>query len=716
LNIMTKKNSFRVCTHRLLPMKVPNFPTHVVAAVLLLVLAPIPVRSATFPGEVTEFTAPSRQPLFGEDAFLNVFKQYMVQLKVSEHVGKTVTVDFILDEAKFGGDLSAGVEAAFGIEVGVCVGGSADYNLAFQPAVSLPDSYPYGLAIPLSVSEGYLPSYQLAGEAEKSSGFTTEFPPFPQAYADLIFDLRARLKANACVFGCFDAVDLDFWNCDPDINPRFPTRTSKPIYLFNPSTRCDPTLGDGFCAIEIASFNRDDAKKIRMLNFDADNAVDFWNEPYLEYDFNPANEVPIGPSGAYGSLNLDVPTVNSTSVGSLFNTPDTLRSSGTGDIMNLKIKVLDIIADLIPVKTMPPLSYDFNQGPIRGNYNLASLDVGPAIQLQTDFEMTWDLVVSQITFTEPGPSTAPRSVRLAWPTNSPSYDPAGQLVSGLWRPNRQANEVVLLTNCDGNPGDTCFALPAVSLIDEVPVEIEITYELRPKLEALVSLPFIGQLDYAALQAGVTVDYVGGLGFGPLIEGAHKFKFGEFTVFDGPPNPLASRGEGSIRFTMQAFGPAEFQWRNDLASNSFSLGQAFNNWIAPYAPGDPTGGMETNWRELGTDTQTAYPGAPGSGGSNLARIDSTQPGPFTYYWPFLTSNLDIATLKVADVRNSGREHRKDQAQQRRGHLRSAQARRRGRGVLRRRTDPGRRRLHRGRNRRKLHPLQLQPDRGWRWIRQ
>ncbi|MGB6222026.1 LamG-like jellyroll fold domain-containing protein [Haloferula sp.] len=606
----------------------------------------------TVQGELIEFTAPSRQPLFGEDAFLNVFKQYMVEINVAEEVGKTVTVDYLLDEAKFGGKLSAGVQAAFGLEIGLCVGGSADYQLAFQPSISVPDSYPFGLAIPLTVSEGFLESYQVGGGPVKMSGFSTEFPPFPEAYADLIFDLRAQLKANACVFSCFDAVDIDFWNCDPDYNPKFPAGASSRERLFKPSTRCDPTLGDGYCAIEIASFNRDDSKKVRMLNFNAGNATDFWKKPYLESSFDPMQEIPIGPTGDYGSLKLDVPTVNSTSVGSLFNTPDTLRSSGTGDLMNLQIKVLDIIADLIPVKTMPPLEASISQGPLKGSYDLATLDIGPAIQLQTDFEMTWDLVVTQITFTEPGPSTSPRSVRLVWPTNSPSYDPAGQLVSGQWRPDRQANEIVLLTNCDGNPDDTCFALPAVSLINEVPVEIEITYELRPKLEALVSLPFIGQLDYAALKAGISVDYVGKLDFGPLVEGAHKFKFGEFTVFDGPPNPLASRGEGKLQFTMQAFGPADFQWRNDLASNN-ALGQAENNWIAPYGPGDPTGGMETNWRELSTNTQTAYPGAPGSVGSNLARIDSPLTGPFgPYYWPRLQSNLEVATLKVANVRPDG----------------------------------------------------------------
>jgi hypothetical protein len=156
----------------------------------------------TFFGDTTRFSPTEGQPLFPAGN-INVFKQYAFAFDESIREGDTVSIDLLFTEIEFGGEISAGINAAFGFEVGVCFGGNADFDLAFKPTVTVPDRYPTEFPIVLTVDEGLMPD----------SYFTTTFPPLGQAYADLIFDIGARLKATACVFGCFTALDLDFSTC-----------------------------------------------------------------------------------------------------------------------------------------------------------------------------------------------------------------------------------------------------------------------------------------------------------------------------------------------------------------------------------------------------------------------------------------------------------------------------------------------------------------------
>ncbi len=79
---------------------------------------------------------------------LNVFKQYVVEIDESASVGASVEIDLLFDTLEFGGSLEAGIGAAFGVEVGFCFGGQADFEMAFQPSVTLPDSIPYDFPVP----------------------------------------------------------------------------------------------------------------------------------------------------------------------------------------------------------------------------------------------------------------------------------------------------------------------------------------------------------------------------------------------------------------------------------------------------------------------------------------------------------------------------------------------------------------------------------------
>ena len=611
---------------------------------LSVLLSPTPSAQAeTIQGPETRFSPDEGQPLFPAGN-LNVFKQFIIGLDISERVGKTVEIDLFFDSLEFGGELSAGVRAAFGLEVGLCFGGNADFDLAFKPTITLPDKYPFDVPIPLTVSEGFL---------KDDSHFTTTFPPLGKAYADLIFDLGAQLKATACVFGCFDAIDFDFSTCD------IPALQPSGVKLFNNSKRCDPSLdAKTFCSIELASFNRNDDNVLRMLNVGANNRVDFLKEPYKEYapslpadskklffvdtaidtllvsgahSFSDGKQVQLSTSGTppgglsssrvyyvtnlegnefelatraggpavnitndgvgnhevslsemsdpdapalgkYGTLSISAPTVatdsrisstddskkpftvdpvndrlillalpgfrngakvrisslgkvpeglssscvyyvtNSLAAGlnfqlstksggppvnitdagtgthrislnAEFNTAEVLKSSGAEDIMNIGIDVPPMVADFLFPPPSIPLADSGAEGPLDWNYTLASLSLGPAVQLQTDFEMTWDLDVTEITFREPGTAN-PRTVKID-----------GQPVTEF----KPLPGTVHLTNCGPK------ALPEIQLISTDPVEVSITYTLKPKLKTVVSTPFIGQLNYKALAAGASVD-------------------------------------------------------------------------------------------------------------------------------------------------------------------------------------------------------------------
>jgi hypothetical protein len=311
--------------------------------------------------------------------------------------------------------------------------------------------------------------------------------------------------------------------------------------------------------------------------------------------------VPPEEPGKYGTLSMSVPTVVTDSSGNLFNTAEVLKSSGAEDIMGVGIDVAAMVKDFLFPPPSPPLADSGGSGPINWDYTLASLTLGPAVQLQTDFEMTWDLAVTEIEFSNPVKINGQEVSRLT------DLAPPGTFH---------------LTNSGPN------ALPEFELITPdpptdppLPVEVSISYVLEPKLKTVVSTPFIGQLDYAALTVGASISRVGRLGFGPLLEGAHKFKFGEFSVFNGDPSPIESTGTGNITFTMTPSGPPSFVWEPAQFSNG--------EWSQEV-------GGETNWLERISGLKNSLPGP-----SSDVLIDGSSP-----FFPTLSKPAEIGTLNVA----------------------------------------------------------------------
>jgi hypothetical protein len=640
----------------------------------------------TFEGDITRFSPDVGQPLFPAGN-INIFKQYVLGFDVSERVGGTVNIDLLFTTLRFGGELAGGVNAAVGLEVGLCFGGNADFDLGFKPTVTVPERYPTEFPIRLTVAEGLLPD----------SHFTTTFPPLGQAYADLIFELGAHLKATACVFGCFTAIDFNFSTCDlPPIGG---------YKMFKHSVRCDPTVQErAYCAVELASFNRLGDSTFRMLNVTAGNRFEFIAQPYKEFTLavgaggkktftvNPDTDTlqisgvhrfsdgaqvrlsttgtlpgglngtqtyfvnrlsasgaagiefqlatraggagiditnpgsgqhevtlsesskPAAPSiGKYGTISISAPTVGTdsrtspvdntikpfsvdpvddrlfistlpgyqngnrvkvTSIGKLpgglsrsgvyyvtnattgglsiqlaaklggpvvdirdsgtgthrisraadFNSTQGLKSSGAEDIMAIGVDVAKLVSDLVFPPSFPSLSDSGSVGPIGWHYTLASLNLGPAVQLQTDFELTWNLRVTNIIFRQPGTFVA-RSVMID-----------NQTVTALSQvtPAR----TVYYTNTGPH------ALPSIVLPNTDPVQVTITYVLEPKLKTVVSTPFLGRVKYAALGAGASIKKVGEFNLGPLIKGEHVFKVGEFDVYKGDPSSIDSAGPRS----------------------------------------------------------------------------------------------------------------------------------------------------------------------------
>lgn len=651
-------------------------------------------RAGITAGDVTRFSPDTGQPIFPAGN-LNVFKQYVLAVEVSERIGDSVSIPLL---GTFGGEISAGVKAALGLEVGLCFGGNADFDLAFKPTITVPDRYPTEFPIRLVVEEGLRPD----------SHFTTTFPPLGKAYADLIFEMGANLGAEACVFGCVGFA-FAFDTCDPAIPSVGGFR------MFKESVRCDPAIdAEAYCSVELASFNRADDNTFRMLNVTANNRFEFLNKPYLEFapstgigsvktfgvlealnllqvsginrlsdgtqvkvsstgtlpgglssartyyvtqlapgpggvEFQLAGRAggsgidltspgtgvhtlslvetnkPDAPTfGKYGTIAINAPTVGTdsrvvegdeserswiaeslgdqlvivsppgfrngnkvrlASVGRLprglsrgcvyfvtnasadglriqlatsyggpavdfldggvgthrivrhadFNTAGTLTSSGAEDMMAVDIDVATLVSDILLPPTFPSLSDSGSIGPLGWDYTMASLTLGPAVQLQTDFEMSWDLVVTDILFHKPG-TLVP----------APVIVEGVEITSGSYRAAFPAR-VVHLTNSGPHP------LPGIALIDMDPVAVTIIYTLAPMLKTTVSAPFLGRVKYEALAAGASISRVGELRFGPLIEGEHVFKAGEFTVYDGDPSPVESTGPRS-----------EYELNQDLA--------------------------------------------------------------------------------------------------------------------------------------------------------
>ena len=238
--------------------------------------------------------------------------------------------------------------------------------------------------------------------------------------------------------------------------------------------------------------------------------------------------------------------------------------------------------------------------------------MGPQVALKTDFEMTWDLVVTEMTFS--------RLVKVV------GY---GQDSIGVTKFIPSPGQVHL-TNCGPK------ALPMIQLTkdtDGLDVEVEIKYVMQPKLKTKVSLPIYGSFNYEFFAAGVKPDYIGRLGFGPVVKGEQKYSFGDFTVYESDlPTPIKSEGIGSIKFTMKSSGPPSFAWNPSQTNNASDLWTYLN----------PTN-KTTNWLETISNITRSYPGfnSTSSSFATIAReVDDTRD-------PNLRTALKVASLRVVD---------------------------------------------------------------------
>ncbi|MEP2774647.1 MAG: LCCL domain-containing protein [Luteolibacter sp.] len=620
------------------------------------------------PSEV-RFQPATGQPLF-ESGNVNLFKQ--VGFDVADHVGKTVSIPILGD---FGGEIDAEFEAKFGLEVGMCLGGIADYDLRFAPAIILPDKYPSGVALPLTVQENLRPG----------SHFVTTLPPLGQVYADVIFHAYADIDAEACVFSCFDPlgfIPFPLSICKPPISPGINN-------IFKESVRCDPALNAPvYCAMELASFNRNLSNKVRWLNVGAGSVSNFINQPFVEitppisfsrtfsadpnsdaFSISPSNPFENGslvtvsstenlPSGLeerslyftigtgstiqlgryegggavdifdggsgvltmnsadepttegigqYGSIDFSVPIMITDSADSpATNTAQVLKSTATKTVLASSVDLAGVISEIIsqiPLVEIPPLKEEASLGPIHLGYTLAELEFKPTVQLQMDFEMTWNLEVVDMIFSRP--------VELHFHKDAvPSLLPE-QVVSDVSRLSEVSGFApgdINLTNL-GAHSLPRILLPTIGSpgnydIPQPPVHVEIEYRLLPKLKTIVSIPINGPLPYEILSASASIDRVGGLRLGPLKEGTHKFKIGEFTAYDRS-HELARTDIETLNFTMQAAGPPSFDWNPDQNPNTTHRWREID--ANPNHPPESDPNL-SNWLEtVGGTIKSSYPG-------------------------------------------------------------------------------------------------------------
>ncbi len=92
--------------------------------------------------------------------------------------------------------------------------------------------------------------------------------------------------------------------------------------------------------------------------------------------------------------------------------------------------------------------------PINASYTLATLDIGPSMELKTEFELSWGLVVQEINFhelacdEETGECTRtdnPASVKLFWPQGHPYFQAGDPQPISQFTPDARGE--VQFTNC-----------------------------------------------------------------------------------------------------------------------------------------------------------------------------------------------------------------------------------------------------------------------------
>lgn len=488
---------------------------------------------------------------------LTVVKQYLVDWKegggdyLSQDIGSgPFTSTFWIN---YGG----GTSGVFGLELGLCVGGSADFDLGFQPMLIMPDKLVSGVPLPLTVETPIL----------GDSDFQTRFPGIGNAYADLIFDARGKIDIE----GHIPAL--------PNVrfNPSVSTRDVK-VNQFElvPSLRCDPAIfsplayslpwpgwerqdsvtwgvekpsvsnpNPRYYGVELASINRDNDNKFRHLN--VGNGSDILQEPFKSYDFEINEDF----AGGAGRVLIKNPIINtnSTAVPSR-NTATMLRSDGEDEVFGLFVDIPQLVPLAFGLDF--PLVDNGSVGPIDWDYIIASLEIGPVVKLGLDYELTWNVVIDDVIFD--------RNVKVLGKT--------GMSFSAMGIRDRE------LTNCGP------LQIPPVELLDETPVNAEIRYKIVANLKTVVSAPIVARVDYKFLGVHAKAPYIGRIGLpvdgDAFIEDQHNFEMSSVRLYESN-RQIEAPGVGSLSFTMESSGPATYQWAPVGSSDSRSWTDT-DNWF------------------------------------------------------------------------------------------------------------------------------------------
>jgi len=475
------------------------------------------------------FMASPGQSVFGTTN-LNVFKQFLFEWNP-----RPIGIGWIEDPAwfpgQYGGKVTYSTDGAFGLEFGLCVGGNVNFDLAFQPQITMPDRLVTGIGLPLTVT----------APQSQGSHFVTTFDGIGQAYADLIMDARVGVDYRVCLGECAEIpIGLD-------------TRSVLPL-----SERCDPSINQLHppkAGIELASVNRGNngLLRIRTLKQGLGGTLDFG------YETNTPGTTNGSTISLMGKISLSNPRIDTDSTNSIFCQSGIICSSGSADVFGLALDVGNFIEELLPDTHLPEpfdrfkFKNEFNYKGLSASYVLADLNVGPVVKLKMDHEMDWDLWVTAMTFSS-------QVIIGGQPVTNLAQLFGGVLPAGRYH----------LSNVGAN------ALPLIELTNTTPVQVTVSYKVVPRFKTKVSTPIIGRIDYELLSASAAF-HGGPVNFGPYeagpaLKGRKEFDIANVTAYSGEKN-LQTTNVGTITFTMTAAGPPSFRW----TGSSGGAWETANNW-------------------------------------------------------------------------------------------------------------------------------------------
>jgi hypothetical protein len=503
------------------------------AASVVMVGMSIPTAKAeTVQGAETRFAAEGL-PMFPEGN-LNFLKQYLITWN-PRPAGFSKSI-FVAKAS-----VAATSRGAFGLEFGMCFGGNVAYDLGFKPEITLPDQILTEVPIPLVASSGF---------QVPTSYFTSSFPGIGQVYADLIFDANAAFVANGHVFG-------KKFNIAEGISTRS-------IPSFSASTRCAPFPEPILYGFELASINRDLSNQVRYLDFARLGAASIATK--FPYVLEPLGnrEIKLDKHN-FGTLILNNPNIatdsRSTSLGARSCGPDLLCTTNHTDIIGLLLNVDAIINRALEKAKppLPPLSKTYKKGPFTAGYTVAKFSIGPILKLQQDFDLRWDFTVDG-EFRDT--SGAPKLVRLHLPNGEAQN---GSSFTGFG-----------LTNL----GPT--GLPSVELFDLDPVNVTLSYRLKPNLNTKVSLPICARIKWELGTVNAGIKKIGTVELGPLTKGTKDFRVATPKVRDTRTDLDSPGTIGQIAFQLKASGHPEWDWKGSVNGNWTTA----QNWQHPLAPSVP----------------------------------------------------------------------------------------------------------------------------------